>query len=219
MGETRGPWDEGQQAWSRLEGWYQGASSPLPGDPGDGQRALRALEDSGLVRRLLDQVEFEAVRTARRNGRSWAEIAVKLGVTRQSAWERWRDVDESASARSDEGLERAAREWRRRSTIVVPNVIGMSYEVARKILYEKGLVAESPDPDGPPLGALGWPDGVVADQSPESGAKVPRGSGVKLWIERGGGGGGAGVREPLRPLPDPKSGQRMRDEATDETVG
>jgi hypothetical protein len=47
---------------------------------------------------------------------------------------------------------------------------------------------------------------------------VPRGSGVKLWIERGGG-GGAGVREPLRPLPDPKSGQRMRDEATDEAVG
>ena len=251
MGETRGPWNEGQQAWGRLEGWYLDASLPLPGDPEDGQRALRALEDSGLVRRLLDQVEFEAVRAARRNGKSWAEIAVRLGVTRQSAWERWRDVDESASSRPDgleaefgegaesgaasatgrggrkqprgsigapsaQGLARAAREWRKRSTVVVPDVIGMAYEVARKVMYEKGLVAGSPDPDGPPLGALGWPDGVVVDQSPESGAKVPPGSVVRLWIERGG--GGSGVREPRRPLPDPKSGQRMRDEATDEAV-
>ena len=251
MDKTRGPWDEGQQAWSRLEGWYQDAALPPPGGQEAGQRALRALEDSGLVRRLLDQVEFEAVRNARRDGKSWAEIAVKLGVTRQSAWERWRDVDDSTSARPGEperedeydeanpgGMlrrkspgsvtasssaaetpERAAREWRRRSTVNVPNVIGMSYEVARKVIYEKGLYAASPDPDGPPLGSFGWPDGaVVVDQTPESGAKVPRGSAVRLWVERGGGDGGSGVREPRRPRPDPKSGQRMRDEATDETV-
>jgi len=219
---------------------------PLPDEPESGLRALRALEDSGLVRRLLDQVEFEAVRAARRSGKSWAEIAVKLGVTRQSAWERWRDVDEPASERPEEpqprgevgesvrlgvapgrpgsvtssaaeNPERVARAWRRRSTLNVPNVIGMAYEVARKTLYELGLVVGSPDPDGPPLGALGWPDGVVVDQSPESGAKVPPGSVVRLWVERGGG-GGSGVREPRRPLPDPKSGQRMREEATDEAV-
>lgn len=258
MNETRGPWNEGQQAWSRLEGWYQDATLPLPGGHEAGQRALRALEDSGLVRRLLDQVEFEAVRNARRDGKSWAEIAVKLGVTRQSAWERWRDVDEPASARPGEpdardeydedaiegaeganlrGMvgrrsprsmttsssgaenpERAAREWRRRSTAIVPNVIGMSWEVARKTLLQNGLSAASPDPDGPPLGALGWPDGVVVDQTPESGAKVPRGMEIRLWIERRGD-GGSGVREPRRPLPDPKSGQRMREESTDEAVG
>src|SRR5438270_802474 len=102
MSEIRGPWHEGQQAWGRLETWYQDALLPRPGEPEDGLRALRALEDSGLVRRLLDQVEFEAVRTARRDGKSWAEIAVKLGVTRQSAWERWRDVDEPASEQPDE---------------------------------------------------------------------------------------------------------------------
>ncbi|MFC7655663.1 hypothetical protein ACFQV8_03060 [Pseudonocardia benzenivorans] len=38
------------------------------------------------MRRLLDETELEAVRSARRRGRSWAEIATKLGVSRQAAW-------------------------------------------------------------------------------------------------------------------------------------
>lgn len=36
---------------------------------------LIALADVGLVRHLLDQAELVAVRTARRHGKSWAEIA------------------------------------------------------------------------------------------------------------------------------------------------
>ncbi len=84
------------------------------------------------------------------------------------------------------------------------------------MLLDKHLVAVGPDPDGPPLTALGWPGGVVTDQSPESGAKVPAGSSVTLWIERG---GGSGVREPRRPKPVPKQAREMRDEHTDEAVG
>jgi hypothetical protein len=53
---------------------------------------MKALGDIRLVRGLLDKVEMGAVRAARREGRSWGEIATMLGVTRQSAWERWRDV-------------------------------------------------------------------------------------------------------------------------------
>jgi hypothetical protein len=53
---------------------------------------MKALGDIRLVRGLLDQAELGAVRAARREGRSWAEIATILGVTRQSAWERWRDL-------------------------------------------------------------------------------------------------------------------------------
>jgi hypothetical protein len=47
---------------------------------------------------------------------------------------------------------------------------------------------------------------VVTDQSPESGAKVPRGSSIRLWLYYGDG-GSAGVREPRRPRPDPKVGR------------
>jgi hypothetical protein len=213
MGEDVEPWREGQQAWGRLAGWYRDTSATA-------DRALVALADIGLVRRLLDQAEFEAVRTARRNGKSWSEIAIKLGVTRQSAWERWRDVDDDAATAQLPPVTDAAKvrpeEWRRRSSVVVPNVIGKSWDDARAVLLRSGLVAVGTDPDGPPQAASEWPDAVVTDQSPESGATVPPGSSVRLWVDRG---GGSGVREPRRPKPDPKAGRKMWDEVTDEAVG
>jgi len=132
-----------------------------------------------------------------------------------------RRVDPVPAAVSDplpaDVVGRAARELRSRSSTVVPSVIGMSYDDARQVLRGKHLVAVGPDPDGSPLTALGWPDGVVTDQSPESGAKVPAGSSVTLWVERGG--GSAGVREPRRPKPDPRSAREMRREPSDEAVG
>jgi PASTA domain len=223
----RNPWEDGRQAWERLGSWYQGGASAAPGHPDDGDAALSALADVGAVRRLLDQAELAAVRTARRHSRSWAEIATLLGVTRQSAWERWRDLDEVGSARPSGGdqrdevavkVERAAREWRGRSSTVVPNVIGMSWDDARAALGKEGLVAVGADPDGPPLTAADRPDGmVVTDQSPESGAKVPAGSPVRLWVSRGG--GSAGVREPRRPTPAPKSAREVRYEPSDSAVG
>jgi hypothetical protein len=234
---------EGREAWERLLEWYRNASS-LHGI--DGERALAALADTGLVRRLLDQVEFEAVRTARGQGKSWAEIAVRLGVTRQSAWERWRDVDganqdpddlasgyeppstyqRSATLRGvlrgrgvprEPGPEAEARERRKRSSVRVPDVVGMTRDEARKVLGGKGLGSMAADPDGPPLDMVGLSDSVVTDQSPESGAMVPPGSTVRLWLDHGG--GGPGVREPRRPAPDPKTAHQMRDEATGEAVG
>ena len=94
----------------------------------------------------------------------------------------------------------------------------MSWDGARQVLFEHQLVAVGPDPDGPPLAALGWPDGIVVDQSPESGARVPPGSAIRLWLESEGG-GSAGVREPRRPSPEPKSAREMREEPSDEAVG
>jgi transposase-like protein len=212
------PWVEGRRAWSRLSEWIQfeddARGAHLHGDDG----AMRALGDVGQVRRLLDRAEFEAVRTARRQGRSWSEIAVRLGVTRQSAWERWRDVDDDApvEARRDPvgtaatELTVQARERRRRSTVVVPNVIGMSSADARQLLRTNRLLGV--DADAPALVA----DGVIVDQSPESGARVPAGTEVKLWVRRRG--GGSGVREPRRPKPDPLQGHKMLDEVTDRAV-
>lgn len=193
------PWGEGRQAWRRLSDWIQQA-------PGDG--ALQALGDVGSVRRLLDRAEFEAVRGARRQGRSWSEIAVRLGVTRQSAWERWRDLDEDPPADpvGDAAVEltERARQRRRSSSRVVPDVIGMSLADARQLLSANALVGVAVNPQGLAT------DGVVVDQTPESGAKVPPGSEVKLWLARGD--GGSGVREPRRPVPDPLPGTKHLDE-------
>jgi hypothetical protein len=92
----------------------------------------------------------------------------------------------------------------------------MTRDEARKVLGAQHLSAIAADPDGPPLEAVGRPDSLVLDQSPESGAKVPPNSPVRLWLDHG---RGPGVREPRRPAPDPRSGRQMRDEATDEAVG
>jgi transposase-like protein len=239
MSKGKGQWQDGRRAWERLKGWHEDAPPSAPGHLDDRAGPLDALADVGLVRRLLDQAELVAVRTARQHGKSWAEIATRLGVTRQSAWERWRDLDEVSGRPAALGrmspeevaaLQRAARAGatperveqlagarRRRSSVLVPNVVGKSWDDARHILQHVSLVAVGPDPDGPPLAATGWPNGVVTDQSPESGAKVPPGSPVTLWLDSGGGSGG--VREPRRPNPAPRAARAMRDEVSDEAVG
>ncbi|MCK9898226.1 PASTA domain-containing protein [Frankia sp. AgB32] len=281
MDEDTGPWPEARRAWQRLDAWRHRSSSATPADdpdragapppdpagaPGvpatDAEAALTALSDIGLLRRLLDQAELDAVRSARRGRRSWTEIAVRLGVTRQSAWERWRDLDETppAEARAapagsldslaadlveratrglragrepdPEGLpappkmiDRAAR--RLRLSVVVPDVVGMSWEAARYRLVGVGLVGAEPGAGpgaGPDAGPDDWkaavdeePQGVVTAQIPQAGARVPAGSLVTLWLNRGG--GSAGVREPRRPGPSPRSARVLRPEPTDEAVG
>jgi hypothetical protein len=230
MSKGRGPWREGRRAWDRLAEWYaEGAATPQgEGDP------LAALSDIGVVRRLLDSAELEAVRGARRRGRSWAEIATRLGVTRQSAWERWRELDvERDESRPVEGrevpltveeaptgpgavLDSVARAARRRARVTVPNVIGMSFDAARLLLGEWGLVGVASDPDGPSAATLGLEGAVVTDQSPEAGAKAQPGTPVTLWTERG---GGSGVREPRRPKPTPRTARKSQEIPSEEAVG
>ena len=47
------------------------------------------------VRQTCDHTELSTVKYARKSGLSWTEIAAALGVTRQSAWERWHEIDEA----------------------------------------------------------------------------------------------------------------------------
>lgn len=214
-----GPWDDGRRAWERLVAWHQ-----RHGD--DGDAALTALADIGAVRRLLEQAELEAVRAARGAGRAWAEIATGLGITRQSAWEKWRDLDETRVTRPESVIARAADETVGRATrrarlesaslSVVPDVVGLSWDDARLVLLDARLVAVGPDPDGPPLAALGWPGGVVVAQDPKPGVALPHGSPVTVWIERG---GGAGDREPRRPGPMPKRAVDIPDELAEDVLG
>lgn len=212
---SKGPWHDGRRAWTRLDGWRQSAPSDS-----DGDSALEALTDVGLIRRLLDQAELVAVRTARRHGMSWTEIATRLGVTRQSAWERWRDLDETPQPQ-EAAIDGAAgeivaeaRERRRAADVRVPNVVGANIEDAHRMLAAVGLVAVGSEPDGPPLMEM---TGTVTDQSPESDACVTAGTAVTLWIRRRG--GGAGVREPRRPTPRTGTGREMRLDPLDDAVG
>jgi len=206
-------WEQARQAWRRLA-----AAGGRPRDD-DG---LDALSDIGVVRRLLDQAELAAVRAARVHGKSWAEIATHLGVTRQSAWERWRDIDDSPGAGAESTIladaashlvKMRAQEQRRASKVKVPNVVGREWLDAREVLAGEGLVAITAQPDTPPdPGSRGW---VVTDQSPESGAIVTAGSVVRLWLR---GDGDAGVREPRRPRPTPRSAREMLPEPHDEAI-
>jgi PASTA domain len=205
-------WERAQQAWRRLA-----ARSGRPSEDG-----LETLSDIGAVRRMLDQAELAAVRTARRHGRSWAEIATELGVTRQSAWERWRDLDDSPRGAESkvvgdaaaEAVEVRVREAPWSARVTVPNVVGLEWIAAREALNDKGLIAMNAQPDFPT--ELGDRDWIVTDQSPESGARVRSGSAVRLWLT---GDGGAGVREPRRPRPSPVTAREMRPEPRDQAVG
>jgi hypothetical protein len=202
MNAARDPWGDGMRAAEWLARWSR-----------DGGDALTALSDIGQLRRLLDESELAAVRSARRQGKSWAEIATKLGVTRQSAWERWRDLDavgEEAPLVDSILDSAAARTVRRRGQVLVPVVIGLAVVEARAVLADLGLVGVSADPDGRPLSVLDGPGVVVSDQSPESGARTAPGSVVRLWLRRDG--GGAGVREPRRPRPTPQEGRKHQDD-------
>jgi transposase-like protein len=213
-------WPEGFDAWRRLRGWHARSSD-------DGAAALEALSDIGVLRRLLDQAELAAVRAARGNAKSWAEIATRLGVTRQSAWERWRDLDDEQTGTPPppqdvlgELAEAAAHEItrsRRETTLVaVPNVMGLEWETAHRVLNSARLVAVTADPDGPPLPVLQFNGSVVVDQKPAAGERLSTGSPVTLWFGRGPGSGG--VREPLRPHPSPRSTGGAVDEQTGESV-
>src|SRR3954471_7712750 len=99
-------------AWQRLRRWSATRSS-------DSDAALDALSDVGELRRTLDQTELAAVRTARKQGRSWTEIATQLGIARQSAWEKWRALEGGGAggeqATPAAAADEAARERRRRS--------------------------------------------------------------------------------------------------------
>src|SRR5919107_3891685 len=188
-------WREARAAWDRLA---------VP--PGSGEEALAALSDIGVVRRLLDQAELEAVRAARRDRKSWAEIATRLGVSRQSAWERWKDLDDEPSPPPPPV----------RTRVTVPNVVGMSWPLAQHRLVEENLHPVIADPAPMPFLGPEAADFRVVEQKPVAGERVASHSDVTVWLYRGP--GSAGDRAPLDPWPDPRARRGAIDEETGESV-
>lgn len=182
-----------------------------------GEAALDALSDIGSLRRELDREELEAVRDARRARRSWAEIATRLGVSRQSAWEKWRDLDEEAAV--EPVLAEAVDEMSRVATgslVEVPDVVGLTWQEARARLAEHRLHPLAADPE---LRRRLRPDTtayVVTEQKPVAGELVVPHEAVTLWVRRGP--GDAGVRAPREPRPDPRVRRGAVDEETGESV-
>ena len=87
-----------------------------------------------------------------------------------------------------------------RAEVVVPDLVGLPVEEARRVATEAGVVPAAADPDGPPLAALTWPGRyVVTAQDPEPGAVLLRWDSVVVDVRPDD--GGAGDREPRRPHP------------------
>ena len=80
----------------------------------------------------------------------------------------------------------------------VPDVIGFLLDSARAYAATYGLLLTTGDPDA--VGLDGSQYAVIA-QEPPPGSSVPRWSWLRVEVERLGGGGPDGVREPRRPLP------------------
>ncbi|GAB3048626.1 hypothetical protein GCM10027053_03680 [Intrasporangium mesophilum] len=101
---NRSKWQDGRRAWARLNHWYLGHDDPVPDETPDPASVrtivAHSLSDVALVRHLLDEVEMRIVRWARGRGVSWTEIGTPLGISRQSAWEKWRDLDPIDDARA-----------------------------------------------------------------------------------------------------------------------
>ncbi len=62
---------------------------------------LDVLRVVGTYRRYLDAIEEQGVLAARRMGATWEDIGAALGVTRQAAWQRLRQVEEAVRAAAD----------------------------------------------------------------------------------------------------------------------
>jgi hypothetical protein len=92
------PWQDGRRAWARLDYWFKNGhfGAPLPPIVQGPDACMTALRDVKLVRDLIGQAEYAVVNEARRQGKSWTDIGVALGMTRQSAWERWHQDDDTA---------------------------------------------------------------------------------------------------------------------------
>ena len=71
----------------RIVGSGRGTKLRLPGDLE--REPLSGLCESARIASALDKLQRNLVQQARAAGRSWTEIGAALGITKQSAWQRF----------------------------------------------------------------------------------------------------------------------------------
>ncbi|WP_051388727.1 PASTA domain-containing protein [Arthrobacter sp. 35W] len=80
-------------------------------------------------------------------------------------------------AKTFDGERRAA------DVVIVPNVTGLSFLAARDVASSAGLSLANPDPDGPPIGALVWPNNpMILRQDPAPGTVARRWDSLRVWL-------------------------------------
>ena len=99
---------------------------------------------------------------------------------------------------------------------MVPDVVGLEWDTARRVLASARLGGGGRRPGRPPLPALATGGRIVVEQKPGAGEQRGAAVGGRLWLGRGP--GDAGVREPLHPRPSPRATGGAIDETTGKAV-
>lgn len=108
----------------------------------------------------------------------------------------------------DRHVQRDSACVKERPQVSVPMVVGMTVRAGRHAAGDAEVVLAPANADGPPLGALLWPqesEYVIASQSPVAGTRVRQYDSVVITYVRSipEGPEASGVREPRRPRPAP----------------
>jgi hypothetical protein len=78
---------------------------------------------------------------------------------------------------------KATDDQRAAEFVIVPDVVGERFLSAREIAQSAGLTLANPDPDGPPISGIAWPNNpVVQSQSPTPGSVLYRNDSLRVWL-------------------------------------
>jgi len=79
--------------------------------------------------------------------------------------------------------DKATDDQRAAELVIVPDVVGKRFLPAREIARSAGLTLANPDPDGPPISGIAWPnDPVIQSQSPAAGSILYRNDSLRVWL-------------------------------------
>ena len=74
-------------------------------------------------------------------------------------------------------------EKRAAKRVNVPNVVGRHFLNARDMASSAGVALANPDPDGPPIGAIAWPnDPLIRKQDPAPGSILYEHDSLRVWL-------------------------------------